>query len=225
MEHKPDYIQVSDPNLALAGGEKSPQTPLKISPLKAAKKNARKPAKKSRIKRRDNHLSFRATDDEFDIVAERMERTGEKQSDAVRGIILESVDKTGNIQLTPRTPPAELEKLLGEIKKWRFELRGAKSRLNVPTPADDDERHAEVVAWRLESDRLLSEIPGLEIMLKACISTLTTMTPEKVARWKSEIPTLTKWRDGFAKKGAEIDAALIQDLLDIIEDAGISHEK
>ncbi len=188
LEHKSDYIPISDSIGPLAGGH--PQTP--VSPPKAAKKR--------RAKRRDNHLSFRAEDDVLDIVAERMAHTGESQSDAVRAIIRESQDKAGNIYLAPKTPPDQLEKLLSEFKKWRIAFATAKPRLNIATPADDDERHAEVVAWREEADRLLREIPQLEEVVKVALATLTSLTPERVARFKTGINSLTRWKKGFIEQ-------------------------
>ncbi len=225
LEHKPDYIPVSDSNLALAGGEKSPQTPLQ-NPQKNCDilidKNAPQPAAKSRRKkRRDNHLSFRASADEYDIVAERMERTGESQSDAVRGIIRESRDKAGNIYLAPKTPPEQLETLLGELQKWRKAFATAKSRLNVPTPPTDDGRYAEVIAWRIESDRLLLEIPKLETVVKVALAALTNLTPERVARLSKGWVSLTIWKKQFSDKKQEHLVDFVQDLIDMLADAGI----
>lgn len=66
-------------NCALAGGASAPQSPLAGS--------APPPAKKRRRQRHDNHVSVRFSDDENDVITRRMERTGEKQSDAVRAMI------------------------------------------------------------------------------------------------------------------------------------------
>ena len=227
LEHKSEHSPISAPIVTLAGGVITPQTPLQISPPKAAEKPA-KPAKKKKAERRDNHISVRATDDEFDIVAERMARTGEKQSDAVRAIIRESQDKTGNVHLAPKTPPEQLEKLLGEIKKWRMAFSTAKPRLNISTPANDDERHAEVVAWRKEADRLLNEIPNLETLVKVALATLTSLTPERVARLKWGIGAIKYWKRSFEKdkdKDRNLRVTFCQDLIDLLEDAGITQEK
>jgi len=229
LEHKPEHSPVSTPIGTLAGGVTTPQTPVQISPPKAAKKAA-KSAKKKKAERRDNHISFRATDDEFDVIARRMELTGESQSEAARAIIRESEDKTGNVNIAPRTPPEQLEKLLGEIKKWRTAFSTAKPRLNISTPANDDERHAEVVAWRKESDRLLKEIPNLETLVKVALAALTSLTPDRVARLKWGIGAIKFWKQTFEKdkdkdKDKNLRVTFCQDLIDILEDAGITQEK
>lgn len=221
LEHKSEHSPISTPIVTLAGGDKSPQTPLQISPRKAAKK----PRTKSRSKRRDNHLSFRASDEEFDIVAERMALTGEDQSEAIRAIIRESKDKDGNVFLAPKTPPEQLEDLLGELQKWRMAFSTAKPRLNVATPAGDDERYAEVVAWRKEAARLLVEIPQLETVVKVALAAITNLTPERVARLRKGIRSLINWKQSFEKDGKQPLADFCQDLIDMLEDAGITPEK
>jgi hypothetical protein len=217
LEHKSEHSPISTPIVTLAGGDKSPQTPLRISPPKATKKR--------RGKRRDNHLSFRASDEEFDIVAERMARTGESQSDAVRGIIRESQDEAGNIYLAPKTPPEQLEKMLGELGKWRMAFSTARPRLNMATPASDDERYSQVIAWRKEADRLLAEIPQLEMAVNVALAALTNLTPERVARLRKGIRSLNSWKQAFEKEGKQHLADFCQDLIDILEDAGISSPK
>ena len=224
LEHKSEHSPISTPIVTLAGGDKSPQPPLQISPPKAAKKAA-KSAKKKQAFRRDNHLSFRAEDDVLDIVAERMALTGESQSDAVRAIIRESKDKTGNVYLAPKTPPDQLEKLLGELQKWRMAFSTAKPRLNVATPAADDERCAEVLVWRKENARLLAEIPPLETLVRVALAALTSLTPERVARLRKGIRALTNWKQSFEKDGKQQLSDFCQDLIDILEDAGITLEK
>lgn len=224
LEHKSGDTPICDSIGPLAGGDKSPQPPLQISTPKAAK-NAAKTAKKKPAERLDNHLSFRATDDEFAVIARRVELTGELQSEAARAIIRESEDKAGNVFLAPKTPPEQLEKLLGEIKKWRTAFSTAKPRLNISTPADDDERHAEVVAWRKEADRLLSEIPTLETLVQVALAALTSLTPERVARLRKGIRPLTNWKQSFEDNGKQPLADFCQDLIDLLEDAGITREK
>ena len=219
MEHAP----ISDSHCALAGGDKSPQTPLRISSPKAAKKAA-KAANKKQAERLDNHLSFRADDDVWDIVAERMARTGETQSDAIRAIIRKSQDTTGNVYLAPRTPPIEFEDLLGEIRKWRFELRSAKARLNVSTPTDDDPRHAEVVAWRQKADKLLADLSKVEAMLNVCLGAMTSLTPEKVTKLIKGHRILADLKEDYIKGDFAGSAKYIEILTDFLEDAGIKPE-
>lgn len=219
LEHKSTTSLV--PIVLLAEGD-TPQTPRGIRD--SIDSDAPKPRKTKTKKTRDNHVSVRFRDAELDLLTERMGRTGETQSDAVRNLVLESTEKGGNIQLSPRTPPEQLEALLGELRKWRSAFATARPRLNMSTPAHDDQRHAQVVAWRKEADRILGEIPVMEVMVRACISALTLMTPEKVRRLKEGLPLLFKWKKTFLEKNQETPANLIQDFLDILEDAGIKPE-
>lgn len=220
LEHKMEHAPFSDSIGPLAGGDKSPQTPLQISPPKTAKKTSAR-----RKKRRDNHLSFRAEDDVLDIVAERMALTGESQSDAVRAIIRESQNKAGNIYLAPRTPPEQLEMLLGELKKWRTAFATVKPRLNIATPAADDERYIEVVAWRKEADRLLSEIPNLETLVRVALATLTSLTPEKIHGFRKLYAIMKDWERNRRAKG-ELDMAnLYAANLDLFHDMGIINQE
>lgn len=199
-------------NCALAGGD-SPQAPAQVpSP---------KPAKKSRRKKRDNHVSVRCTDDETDILARRMEVTGEIQSDAVRAIIRESEAKIGNIYLAPKTPPEQLEKMLGELQKWRVAFATAKPRLNVATPAADDKRHAEVVKWRKKADELLGEIPKLEEVAKGALAALTSLTPARVVMLRGGVGYLHEWQQLLEQEGYQRASNMCRDLIQLLQDSGI----
>lgn len=219
MEHKEATTLV--PIVLLAEGD-TPQTPRGIRD--SSDSATPKPRRTKTKKPRDNHVSVRFQDAELELLTERMNLTGENQSVAVRNLILESTGKGGNIHLSPRTPPEELEVLLGALKKWRAAFATAKPRLNMATPDDDDGRYKQVIAWRKEADRLLAEIPIMEIMVKACISAVTNLTPEKVARLRKGLPLLADWKKGFAEKQKEFNVNLIQDLIDILEGAGIKPE-
>lgn len=216
LEHKPSADGVPNPSgsndCALAGRD-TPQAPPQVS--------SPKPEKNSRRKKRDNHFSIRFTDDDIDIVARRMERTGETPSNAIRSIVRESEGSEGNIYLAPKTPPDQLEKFLGELMKWRMAFSTAKPRLNIATPAADDERHAEVVKWRKESDRLLGEIPKLEEVVKGALATLTSLTPARVVTLGRGVGYLHEWQQLLEKEGYQRAADMCRDLIDLLQDAGI----
>lgn len=204
----------SEPSICAPAGGDTPQAPDANSSPKSSKKK--------RKKKRDNHVSIRCTDDENDMITRRMERTGESQSEAVRAIIRESEDKAGNVYLSPKTPPEWLEKLLGEIKKWRTAFATAKPRLNVPTPAHDDLRYAEVKKWREENDRLLREIPRLEEIVNTALDSITSLTPRKVVRLRNGIPILELWEKNFRAKKDHRRADIALYVIDMLADAGIT---
>lgn len=199
-------------NCALAGGN-FPQAPAQVP--------APKPAKKSRRKKRDNHFSVRFTDDDIDILTRRMERTGESLSNAIRAIIRESESVGGNVTLTPKTPPEHLEKLLGALHKWRTAFVTAKPRLNIATPADDDARYEEVVAWRKKTDELLGEIPKLEEVVNAALGSLTSLTPARVVMLRGGVGYLHEWQQLLEKNDYQRAADMCRDLIDLLQDAGI----
>ncbi len=204
----------SEPSSCAPAGGDTPQAPVANSSPKSSKKK--------RKKKSDNHVSIRCTDDLNDIITRRMERTGESQSEAVRAIIRESEDKAGNVYLSPKTPPEWLEKLLGEIKKWRTAFATAKSRLNVTTPADDDTRYTEVVEWRAESARLLVKIPKLEEAIEVALDSLSSLTPRKVLRLRNGIKILEHWETTFRAKKDTRTADLLLHIIDMLADAGIT---
>jgi hypothetical protein len=154
-----------------------------------------------------------------------MERTGETQSEAVRNIVLESEQKSGNVTLTPKAPPQHLEDLLGLLGDWRRAFSTAKPRLNIATPATDDARYAEVTKWRAEADRLLAEIPILENVAMAALHSLTSLTPEKIQGFRKGYEAIKKWESGRRIKG-ELDIAnTYAAILDLFHDMGITSEK
>jgi len=218
MEHTSSTTSArgsNEPSIcALAGGTAAPQSPRTWE--------LRPPAKKRRGKSRDNHISVRFTDDENDVIARRMERTGEKQSDAIRNIVRESEHKTGHVYLAPKAPPEQLETLLGELRKWRRDFATAKPRLNIPTPRDDDSRYAEVQRWRNEADRLIAEIPGNETAVAAALRALTSLTPERVAMLETILPKIKAWRKGREEKGEIQMAQTYQTIIELIDDMGIA---
>jgi hypothetical protein len=199
---------------ALAGGP-SPQSPVSIATANSDKK--------------DNHVSVRFTDAEQAVIEDRMQRNGEKQSDAVRGIVNDYAQKDGNVYLAPKSPPEQLEDFLGELRKWRSEFVKAQPRLNIPTPKSDDPRHKQVTEWRAESKRLLEEIKKVETVLKAALGAVTSLTPRKVKFIQYAIPFLRKNFEAANTKAAtnpsHKDAAdLWLGLLELIEDMGIKPE-
>lgn len=216
LEHNSSTDGVSNPSgsndCALAGGD-SPQTPLQNSKTKSAKK--------SRSKKRDNHVSIRLTDEEWDVIERYMAMTGMTLSEAIRAIISHFENKARSIHLHPKAPPAHLEKLIGELAKWRKEFSKAKPRLNIPTPANDAERHAQVTKWRSESDRLLKEIPKLEELLRLALGVMTSLTAERVIHINNGYTTLGGWQNKFESDKKENLAAFLQALMDLLKDAGI----
>lgn len=215
----PKVVHGSDEpsNCALAGGASAPQAPLSGS--------APPPAKKRRRQRHDNHVSVRFSDDENDVITRRMDRTGEKQSDAVRAIIRESEHKAGHVYLSPKAPPDQLEALLGALGKWRRGLAAARPRLNMATPKDDVPRYAEVQQWRKEAEQLLAEIPKLEDAIAAATNGLTSLTPERVAILKVVLPTIKNWHKSRAEKGEVKFAQAYEAIIELIEDMGITAEE
>lgn len=215
-EHKPSSDGGSAPDgangCALAGGD-TPQPPQPAVKVPSAKKKRRK--------KKDNHLSFRCQDDEMDIVEQRMESTGENQSDAVRSIIREYGNTTGIVCLSPKTPPEQIEDLLGILGKWRKDFVKAQPRLNIPTPKTDDERYEQVKEWRAESKRLLSEIPANEAVLKAAIEAVTSLTPETISLFQAFIPYIQKWKRNDSEKNKEKMVNFWSYLLQLFDDMGI----
>lgn len=215
-EHKPSSDGGSAPDganrCALAGGD-SPQPP------RAA--GQAKPAKKKRRKIKDNHLSFRCPDEEMDVVEERMESTGETQSEAVRSIIRDYGNKKGNVCISPKTPPGQLEDLLGILGDWRRDFVKVQPRLNIPTPKTDDERYEQVTEWRAESKRLLSEIPGNEAVLRAAIGAVTSLTPETISLFQVFIPYIQVWKQNGSEKNKESMVNFCSYLLQLFDDMGI----
>lgn len=203
-------------NCAPAGGASAPQSPVAGW--------APSPAKKRRCKRHDNHVSVRFSDDINDVIARRMARTGEKQSDAVRAIIRESEHTTGHVYIAPKAPPEQLEVLLGLLSKWRRDFATAKPRLNIPTPAADDGRFAEVQKWRGEANRLLQEIPKLETAVTAALRAVTSLTPERVKLLKNLNPLLETWLQSRITKGEGEGATAnaYRATITLIEDMGIT---
>ena len=202
---------------ALAGGP-SPQSPELISKSK--------PAKKSRSKKRDNHVSIRLTDEESDVLERFMSVTGMTLSEAIRAIISAFENKSGTIYMRPKSPPAHLEKLLGELSKWRKEFSKAKPRLNVPTPGSDKERYAEVTKWRAEADRLLKAIPQLEELLRLALGVMTSLTTERVSQITKSYTTLGAWKANFEEKNNNAaTVAFLQALMDLLIDAGIKPQQ
>ncbi len=216
LEHKPSADGVPNPSgsddCALAGGRR-PQTPELISKVK--------PVKKSKPKKRDNHVSIRLTDEEWDVLEKLMNSTGMTLSESLRAIILAFASKSGSVYLRPKSPPAQLEKLLGELSMWRKDLNKAKPRLNIPTPANDKERHAEVTRWREESDRLLRAIPLLEELVKLALGVMTSLTPERVYHIRKNYTTLETWKTTREKDGKLGLVPFLQALIDLLVDAGI----
>jgi hypothetical protein len=215
-DHKSSTDGGSAPNgangCALAGGA-PPQSP--HAAVKAP------PAKKKRPKKQDNHLSFRCQTEEMDVVEQRMESTGENQSDAVRSIIREYGNRAGNICLSPKTPPEQLEDLLGILGDWRRDFVKAQPRLNIPTPKTDDVRYEQVKEWRAESKRLLSEIPANETVLKAAIGAVTSLTPEKISSFRALIPHIQKWKRNASERNQEEMVHFWSSLLELFDDMGI----
>ncbi len=221
LEHKSTTSLVS--KCALAEGD-TPQTPREIKDSTRSAKP--KPTKKKRPKKRDNHVSVRFHADELDIVTRRMERTGETQSEAVRNIVIESEEKTGNVTLTPKAPPEHLEDMLGLLGAWRRAFSTAKPRLNIATPSTDDPRYAEVKKWRAEADRLLAEIPILETVVSAALKCLTSLTPERIVRLRKRVRTLEAWKLNYEQdEKTQTMANFCQDLIDLLKDAGIEQEE
>ena len=179
------------------------------------------PTKKRHQKPCDNHISVRIDVDMDSIISRRMERTGETQSEAIRAIIVESERKEGNVYITSKAPPKLLEILLGMLSKWRKDFVIARPRLNIPTPASDNSRYAEVMKWRKESDRLLVEIPKLEETVKAAIAMLTSLTPEKIAALKSEHPTILKRQQEAMEKNWPTITKFLGIIVEVLEDMGI----
>ena len=216
LEHKPSTDGVSNPSgsndCALAGGV-SPQSPQPISKSKSENKN--------RSKKRDNHVSIRLTDEEWDVIERFMALTGLTLSEAIRAIISAFESKTGSVHLRPKSPPAHLEKLLGELSKWRKEFSKAKPRLNIPTPVTDKDRHADVTKWRAEADRLLKEIPKLEELLRLALGVMTSLTPERVILITKGYTTLGGWKSSYEGKNNAAMVAFLEALLELLADAGI----
>lgn len=220
LEHKPSTDGVSNPSgsndYALAGGV-SPQAPQPISKSKSAKK--------IRNEKRDNHVSIRLTDEEWDVLERFMSVTGMTLSEAIRTIISDFENKTGSVYMRPKSPPAHLEKLLGELSKWRKEFSKAKPRLNVPTPVSDKERHAEVTKWRAEADRLLKAIPQLEELLRLALGVMTSLTTERVSQITKGYTILGTWKAQFEKDEKLTLVASLQALMDLLTDAGIKPQQ
>lgn len=216
VAHKPSTDGVANPtgsnDCALAGGP-NPQSPELISKSKSAKKG--KP------KRRDNHVSIRLTDEEWDVLEKLMSLTGMTLSEALRAIILAFASKGGSVYLRPKSPPSQLEDLLGELSKWRKEFSKAKPRLNIPTPASDKERHAEVTKWREESDRLLKTIPKLEELVRLALGVMTSLTTDRVRQITDGYTTLGGWKASFEAKNNAAVVAFLLALMDLLRDAGI----
>lgn len=215
-EHKPSTDGVSDPtgskDCAHAGG-RSPQTPKPINKLKSAVKR--------RSKKRDNHVSVRCQDDEMDVIEERMTSTGETQSEAVRAIILEYKNKEGNVYLQPKTPIEQLEELLGLLGDWRRDFKKVQSKLNMPTPTNDEKRHEQVVEWREKTKELLILIPRIEKLIQAVINASTSLTLKKVEHLRANIPFLKRLYDECAAKGSKAAMDLYGTFLELIDDMGI----
>jgi hypothetical protein len=220
LAHKPSTDGVANPtgsnDCALAGGD-SPQTPQPISKSKSAKK--------SRSKKRDNHVSIRLTDEEWDVIERLMALTGLTLSEAIRAIISAFESKTGSVHLRPKSPPAHLEKLLGELSRWRKEFSKAKPRLNIPTPVSDKERHAEVTKWRAEADRLLKVIPQMEELVRLALGVMTSLTTERVIQITKGYTTLGGWKANFEEKNSPATVAFLQALMDLLADAGIKPQQ
>lgn len=220
VAHKPSTDGVANPtgynDCALAGGS-NPQSPELISKLKSAKKG--KP------KRRDNHVSIRLTDEEWDVLEKFMSLTGMTLSEALRAIILAFASNGGSVYLRPKSPPSQLEDLLGELSKWRKEFSKAKPRLNIPTPASDKERHAEVTKWREESDRLLKTIPKLEELVRLALGVMTSLTTERVRQIKDGYTTLGGWKASFETKKNAASVEFLQALMDLLADAGFKPQQ
>ncbi len=216
LEHTLSSDGVPNPtgsnDCALAGGP-SPQSPELISKSK--------PAKKSRSKRRDNHVSIRLTDEEWDVLEILMSSTGMTLSEALRAIILAFACKSGSVYMRPKSPPAHLEKLLGELSMWRKEFSKAKPRLNIPTPASDKERHAEVTKWRAEADRLLKAIPQLEELVRLALGAMTSLTVERVMLITKGYTTLGTWKSSYEENNNQVFMEFLQALMDLLIDAGI----
>ena len=168
-----------------------------------------------------DRLSTRCTNSECDIVAERMARTGENQSEAIRAIIRQSQCNTGNVYPQSKGTPKELEALLGTYSKWRHDMAKARPRLNVPTPANDDPRYKEVTEWRLEANRVLNEIPQLEEAAEAALTSLTSLTPAKIAMLKKQYPLYKAWKKIREEKKDDVAAEAYGALIALIEDMGI----
>lgn len=200
---------------ALAGGEPTPQSPLQGSHAH--------PEKKHQKKRRDNHVSTRISDDENDIVTRRMKRTGETQSEAIRAIIRESEHTEGHVYLSPKTPPDQFETLLGELRKWRRDFATAKPRLNIPTPKDDDRRYVQVQAWRKEADRLLAEIPKIEVTVTAVLRLMTSLTSDRVEMLKASLPEIRNARQAYLSDGKR-QVETFTAFIELIEDLGIGEK-
>ena len=235
VEHKSGSDPISDstktpPKAAKKMEHKSEDKPPisdSKSPPKAAKKTAQNAAKKPAAKRRDNHISFRAKSAEFDIIAERIKRTGETQSEAVRNIIIESASREGNVYLAPRTHPKQLEEFLRELASWRKSLYAVKMRINIPIPdeVNDPERHKEVQDWRRQTGFLLYFIDQLEKTVVAALNTVTSLTPQKVEILEKSLVLLPKWQKQFHEKKQEKVVEMIQVIVEMIKDAGITPNK
>lgn len=170
----------------------------------------------------DSRLSARCTNSEYDIVAERMDRTGENQSEAIRAIIRESQYKTGNVQLQPKGHPKVLEEFLGELCEWRQDFSRAKSRLGVLTPANGDPRYAEVTKWRAEANRLLAMIPRLEKAAEAALASLSSLTPKSVILLDAGLSLLVDWEKTAREADCTESADFLQALINLLADAGIT---
>lgn len=216
LEHKPSSDGVPNPggsnDCAPAGGP-GPQSPEPIAEAKSAKKD--------RKQKLDNHVSVRFPDTELEIIEERMERTGERQSEAVRGIVRDHLNKEGDVYLAPKTPPEQLENFLGELSKWRGDFKKAQPRLNMPTPKNDDPRHKQVTEWRAESKRLLDEIKKVESVLRAALGSVSSLTPRKVGLLKQHIPFFQRCLAQSSAKGDKMSVELWEALLQLIDDMGI----
>jgi hypothetical protein len=154
-----------------------------------------------------------------------MSLTGMTLSEALRAIILAFASNGGSVYLRPKSPPSQLEDLLGELSKWRKEFSKAKPRLNIPTPASDKERHAEVTKWREESDRLLKTIPKLEELVRLALGVMTSLTTERVRQIKDGYTTLGGWKASFETKKNAASVEFLQALMDLLADAGFKPQQ
>lgn len=154
---------------------------------------------KRRKKRRgpgSNKVWFRADLTTIETIDAVAERGGVTRSEAARQLIESALDKP-RVYITPRTPPAQLETLLGAIDRWRSDLRAIKSRLNAPiADSKEDPDLARLTReWRARSQSLLHETGNIRRLLAYALNAMLDLTPDDIPLLQSARHYMKKWSD------------------------------